>query len=121
MADLVSLTLPIKNETTGVTTPTRYDIPSGGSVTVDAALSATSENPVQNKVIKAALDGKADAADIPAVPVQSVNGQTGAVTLDADDVGAIAAPSSPTSGQFLVYNGTAWVAQTLATWQGGSY
>lgn len=30
----------------------------GGSVTVDAALSETSENPVQNKVIKAALDGK---------------------------------------------------------------
>lgn len=30
----------------------------GGSVTVDDALSATSENPVQNKAIKAALDGK---------------------------------------------------------------
>ena len=30
----------------------------GSSVTVDAALSASSENPVQNKVIKAALDGK---------------------------------------------------------------
>ena len=30
----------------------------GGSVTVDSALSSTSENPVQNKVVKAALDGK---------------------------------------------------------------
>lgn len=30
----------------------------GSSVTVDTALSATSTNPVQNKVIKAALDGK---------------------------------------------------------------
>lgn len=30
----------------------------GGNVTVDTALSATSTNPVQNKVIKAALDGK---------------------------------------------------------------
>ncbi len=30
----------------------------GGSITVDSALSSTSENPVQNKVIKAALDGK---------------------------------------------------------------
>lgn len=29
-----------------------------GSTTVDSALSATSENPVQNKVIKSALDGK---------------------------------------------------------------
>lgn len=30
----------------------------GASVTVDSALSSSSENPVQNKVIKAALDGK---------------------------------------------------------------
>lgn len=63
----------------------------GGSVTVDDALSATSENPVQNKVIKIALDDK------------------------------ISLPSNPASGQFLVYNGTAWVAQTLTEWQGGSY
>ena len=58
---------------------------------------------------------------IPSVPVQSVNGQTGTVVLDADDVGAIAAPASPATGAFLVYNGTAWVAQTLTTWQGGNY
>lgn len=58
-------------------------------------------------------------------PVTSVNGQTGAVSLSipstASDVGAIAAPSSPATGSFLVYNGSAWVAQTLSTWQGGSY
>jgi hypothetical protein len=30
----------------------------GGSVTVDTELSSTSENPVQNKVVKEALDGK---------------------------------------------------------------
>lgn len=34
-------------------------------VTVDSALSNTSENPVQNKVVKEALDGKADTSDIP--------------------------------------------------------
>lgn len=33
----------------------------------------------------------------------------------------ITSPSSPASGAFLVWNGTAWVAQTLATWQGGNY
>lgn len=33
---------------------------SGSTITVDAALSATSENPVQNKVVTAALDGKID-------------------------------------------------------------
>lgn len=36
---------------------------SGGSVTVDSALSDASENPVQNKVIKTALDDKADLVD----------------------------------------------------------
>lgn len=39
----------------------------------------------------------------------------------ASDVGAIAAPSSPATGSFLVWNGSAWVAQTLATWQASSY
>ena len=39
------------------------DITSGGTITVDAALSTTSENPVQNKVITTALNGKQDAGD----------------------------------------------------------
>lgn len=33
----------------------------------------------------------------------------------------IPSPSSPATGAFLVYNGSAWVAQTLSTWQGGNY
>ena len=37
------------------------------------------------------------------------------------DLGAIAAPASPTSGDFLVYNGSTWVAMSLSTWQGGNY
>ena len=36
-----------------------YTIPTG--VVCDNALSDTSENPVQNKVVKAAIDGKVDA------------------------------------------------------------
>jgi len=73
----------------------------GSSVTVDAALSASSENPVQNKAVKAALDNKADANDIPtktseltndsgfltAAPVTSVAGRTGVVVLGKGDVG----------------------------------
>lgn len=47
--------------------------------------------------------------------VASVNGRTGAVT------GLIDAPSSPATGAFLVWNGSAWVAQTLSAWQGGAY
>ncbi|MBQ1716812.1 MAG: hypothetical protein II517_04200 [Ruminococcus sp.] len=34
---------------------------------------------------------------------------------------AIGAPSSPATGAFLVWDGSAWTAQTLATWQGGNY
>ena len=60
-----------------------------------------------------------------AAPVQSVNGQTGDVTLtipsSASDVGAIPAPSSPTAGQFLVYDGSAWVAQTVPSASGVSF
>lgn len=37
----------------------------GSTITVDDSLSSTSENPVQNKVIKQALDGKQDALGTP--------------------------------------------------------
>lgn len=89
-----------------------YVKPSGGIPKSDLA-----------SAVQTSLD-KADTA-LQTAPVTSVNGNTGAVTLNipstASDVGAIAAPSSPATGAFLVWNGTAWAAQTLATWQGGSY
>lgn len=40
--------------------------------TVDDALSGSSTNPVQNKVIKSALDSKADTSDIPTVPITAI-------------------------------------------------
>lgn len=43
------------------------------------------------------------------------------IPTTAADVGAISAPASPTSGAFLVWDGSAWTAQTLSVWQGGSY
>jgi uncharacterized glyoxalase superfamily protein PhnB len=51
-------TLPNKNGTVAMTS----DIPS--SITVDSALSTTSTNPVQNKVITAELNSKADTSDM---------------------------------------------------------
>lgn len=39
------------------------EIQGGGTITVDSELSTTSENPVQNKVITNALNGKQDAGD----------------------------------------------------------
>ena len=114
-----------------------YSKPSGGIPKTDLA------SAVQTSL------GKADTA-LQTAPVTSVNNKTGAVTLSASDVGAgtyskpstgipstdlasavqtslgkaddaIPAPSSPATGAFLVYNGSAWVAQTLSTWQGGNY
>ena len=108
---LKSLTFPGLTDT--YTIPyDAYVKPSGGIPASDLA------SAVQTSL------GKADTA-LQTAPVTSVNGNTGAVVLSipstAADVGAIAAPSSPSSGAFLVYNGSAWVAQTLATWSGGSY
>lgn len=49
----------------------------GGSVTVDDALSTTSTNPVQNKVVTSAIQGKADIQTVSAI-ADAVNG------LDSD-------------------------------------
>lgn len=39
----------------------------------------------------------------------------------AGGVTGIPNPSTKSAGDFLIYNGTEWVAQTVATWQGGNY
>ncbi len=62
--------------------------------------------------------GKADTA-LQSAPVSSVNTKTGAVVLAASDVGAIAAPVSPTNGDYLTWNGSAWVASALPVYNGG--
>lgn len=46
---------------------------------------------------------------------------TRTIPAAASDIGAIAAPSSPATGAFLVWNGTAWAAQTMSAWAGGNY
>lgn len=43
------------------------------------------------------------------------------IPTTAAAVGAIAAPSSPTAGQFLVYDGSAWVAQTVPSASGVTF
>ena len=55
----------------------------GGSVTVDSELSETSENPVQNKVIMAALAQLADMidSDAPIVIPGTIDGSTAVSTL----------------------------------------
>lgn len=54
----------------------------GGSVTVDSALSTTSQNPVQNRVITNALNDKADSADLATVATSgSYNDLSGKPTI----------------------------------------
>ena len=54
-----------------------------------------------------------DQLNVVAGGVTSVNGQTGVVVLSLDDLSDVSA-GSPTSGQFLQWNGSAWVPVTIA-------
>lgn len=65
----------------------------GGSVTVDAALSASSENPVQNKAIAAALTGKVSVSQ-----------------------------GAANAGKFLIVGSDGNITPVaMPAWQGGSY
>lgn len=59
--DTATITITDKN---GTTTAQVKD-GTGASITVDSALSSSSTNPVQNKVINSALNAKVDSSDIP--------------------------------------------------------
>lgn len=63
--------------------------------------------------------GTTDYTDLTNKP--SINSVTLSGNKTASDLGMIAAPSSPATGAFLVWDGSAWTAQTLSTWQGGSF
>lgn len=72
---------------------------SGSSITVDFALSNTSENPVANKVIVAALDDKANVDDIPNIKVnEAVNADTlgGIQAVDFRQITSIKINTLPT-------------------------
>ena len=73
---------------------------SGGSITIDNALSDTSENPVQNKVINAALNEKA-----------SKDTMTGATSSADGTSGLVPAPASGEQGAYLRGDGT-WAVPT---------
>ena len=65
----------------------------GGDYTVDSQLSATSTNPVQNKVIKRALDGKASTSDIPT--------KTSDLQNDSGFITSADVPSSSSTSNFI--------------------
>lgn len=53
-------------------------------------------------------------ADITGGDVDSVNGQTGVVVLDLDDINDVVAPA-PSNGDVLTFNGTNWVNQPVGS------
>lgn len=64
---------------------------SGGNITVDDTLSSTSTNPVQNKIVTDALNGKAESSHIHSVVTTSANGFMASADkskLDGIDTGA---------------------------------
>ena len=113
------------------------------ATTADAALSPTSENPVQNKVIKAALDLKADSAELAAVAtsgsysdlsntptIPTVPQNVSAFTNDAGYLTAHQDVSgkqdknlgTANAGKFLVVGSDGNItAVTMTAWTGGSY
>ena len=108
----------------------------GGDITVDSALSSTSENPVQNKAIYTALGNKANTSSVPSAytstPAALGTGAAGSSTSyakgdhvhpkpSAADIGAIAAPANPSNGDFLCWNGTAWAATAVPAANGQSF
>lgn len=64
LGDLDDLETTDKSSIVAAINEARQSGGGGGSVTVDSAMSATSTNPVQNKVIKDALDAKANSDDL---------------------------------------------------------
>ena len=85
--DIASATVVTKDETS--TAEFSFVLPKGDNVTVDAILSNTSENPVQNKVIKQAIDNKADKT----VATTSTDG-----LMSAEDKGKLDAFEITTTG-----------------------
>lgn len=79
-------------------------IPDATPMTVDSALSGTSTNPVQNKVVKAALDEKLDKSG--GTLTGNLTGKylsgTWLQTTDASDLGS-------TPGKVAVLDGSGWV------------
>ena len=111
--------------TTMTVTHNKYESWSGHE-DADASISASGK-PYIVKVMGVKYDviggsgsgGTSDYNDLSNKP--QINSVTLSGNVSLDSLGAIPAPSSPATGAFLVWNGAAWVAQTLSTWQGGSY
>lgn len=78
----------------------------GAAITVDSAMSLTSTNPVQNKVISSALSAKANPSDIPTKTSQLTN-DSGYITsyTETDPIFSASAAAGITSANITTWNG----------------
>lgn len=95
-------------------TVTVEEIPGGHRVTITDA-----DGPHVFDVMDGSGGGSSDYSDLSNKP--QINGVTLSGNQTGTTLGVIDAPSSPATGAFLVWDGSAWVAQTLSVWQGGDY
>ena len=100
--DTATITITDKN---GTTTAQVKDGSDAG-ITIDSALSSTSENPVQNKVINSALNAKADSSDIP-TKTSDLTNDSGFITgyTETDPIFSASAASGITSANISTWNG----------------
>ena len=100
--DTATITITDKN---GTTTAQIKDGSDAG-ITIDSALSSTSENPVQNKVINSALNAKADSSDIP-TKTSDLTNDSGFITgyAETDPIFSASIASGITSADISAWNG----------------
>ena len=97
-----TITITDKN---GTTTAQIKDGSDAG-ITIDSALSSTSENPVQNKVINSALNAKANSSDIP-TKTSDLTNDSGFITgyAETDPIFSASIASGITSADISAWNG----------------
>lgn len=105
----------------GFTTQTIYLYPSGETTLkyhISLYFSASMVS-IFMSITEDSGSGTTDYSDLTNKP--QINGVTLSGNQTGTTLGVIDAPSSPATGAFLVWDGSTWVAQTLAEWTGGDY
>lgn len=97
----VTITITDKNGTTTAQVKDGSD----ATITIDSALSSTSENPVQNKVINSALSAKADSSDIP-TKTSDLTNDSGFITgyTETDPIFSASAAAGITRANITTWN-----------------
>lgn len=93
----------------------------GSVVTVDDALSSTSTNPVQNKVVTEYIDARKSSVgqNLITYPYYATEGSTNGITWTVNDDGTITADGTATNNSF--FNLTNYIVEKWGTLHAGTY